>query len=324
MATPGRLVERAQHLVDLDRLGLRMRDRDRRALGEALDGGAAVDLQVLEPERRAGADDQRGVDRERVDVAVELQVEAGADVAVLVLLRARSPRPRRRARRRSGPRCRARAGWRSAPRPRSGRWARTAARCWRCRRGRPRGSRPSRSARRPSSGSPSERVAPRLTACPPCARVRRSGSRGALRARARLRPRLPGQDRAHPAPDPGRTARPRSPAGRARRRAPAPALGGCRLGIGVEGARRGVLSPCRCLGRLVAAALGSGAVPARAAATRPGTRRRGGEIRRAARLRDRAVVEAVLTAGPARVGSGRTGRTRSPSRRGRRASSGIA
>ena len=46
----------------------------------------------------------------------------------VVLHRARSPRPRRRARRRPGPRCPAPAGRRSGPRPRSGRWARTAAR----------------------------------------------------------------------------------------------------------------------------------------------------------------------------------------------------
>ncbi len=84
---PGRGVERAQHLVDLDRLRMRVADRHDRAGRVALVGAALIDLQVLEPERRAGADDEGRVDRELLDVLVELQVEAGADVPVLALLR---------------------------------------------------------------------------------------------------------------------------------------------------------------------------------------------------------------------------------------------
>ena len=94
----------------------------------------------LSPSAERERDDQGRVDRERVDVGVELQVEPRAEVAVGVLLRLDRSRSARPARRRCGPRCRARACRRCGPGPRSGRWARTAGRCWRCRRGRRRGS----------------------------------------------------------------------------------------------------------------------------------------------------------------------------------------
>src|SRR5215208_8009407 len=73
----GRVVEHVEDLIDLDRLGPRGRDRHRRSGLEALARVAAVDLEVLEPECGAGADDHRGVLRQRVDVLVELHVQLG-------------------------------------------------------------------------------------------------------------------------------------------------------------------------------------------------------------------------------------------------------
>ena len=119
---------------------------------------AADDLEVLEAERRAVADAEDRVLGQRLGGLVELQVEprdraAGvADaLAVAAGLRRwwsprrtgsrRSTRPRRPGGRRSGPRCCWSGGRRSGSRPRPGRRARTAARCWRCRRGRRRRSR---------------------------------------------------------------------------------------------------------------------------------------------------------------------------------------
>ena len=135
------VVERVQDLVDLDRLGWAASSGRIDALGIALVRGALVDLQVLEAERRARADDDGRVLGQRVDVLVELQVDLGVDGAVLCPGSARPPRRSRPGRRRSARRCPGPACWRSAPGPRSGRSARTAGRCWRCRRGRRRGSR---------------------------------------------------------------------------------------------------------------------------------------------------------------------------------------
>ena len=135
----GRLVEGAEQLVELDRLGRRRRQRQRRARREALIGGAAVDLQVLEAERRARPDDHRRVHRQRIDGLVELQGQRCGDRPVVLGDRLDRLDDARPGRRRSGPRCRGRAPRRRAPARSAGRSGRTAGRCWRCRRGRPRG-----------------------------------------------------------------------------------------------------------------------------------------------------------------------------------------
>jgi hypothetical protein len=80
------VVERAQDLVDLDRLGPRAAQRDRRAVVEALARRPSRDLHVLEPERRARADEHGGVDRQRLDRPLHLQRQRRGDRAVGVLL----------------------------------------------------------------------------------------------------------------------------------------------------------------------------------------------------------------------------------------------
>jgi hypothetical protein len=89
VALPGRprlVVERVEHLVDLDGHGSRVAQGDRRAVGEALARAALGDLHVLQAERRARADDHRGVVGQRLDGGLELQREDGGDRAVGVLL----------------------------------------------------------------------------------------------------------------------------------------------------------------------------------------------------------------------------------------------
>ena len=71
---PGLLVEHVQELVELDRR-LGVRERDRVAVLVALARVPARDLDVLEAERRARADQQRRVRRQRPGVLVERQAE---------------------------------------------------------------------------------------------------------------------------------------------------------------------------------------------------------------------------------------------------------
>jgi hypothetical protein len=82
-----RLVERGEHLVDLDRLGGRPRGRDRRSGREAGAGVALRDLDVLQAERRARADDDRGVPRQRLDRRLELEAQLRVGGAVGPALR---------------------------------------------------------------------------------------------------------------------------------------------------------------------------------------------------------------------------------------------
>ena len=83
-----RLVEGGEDLVDLDRLRRRAGDGDRRAARVALALGALGDLDVLQAERRARADEQRRVARQRLDRGLELEVEHGDDGAVGLALAA--------------------------------------------------------------------------------------------------------------------------------------------------------------------------------------------------------------------------------------------
>ena len=82
----GGVVEGVEDLVDLDRLGGGRAERHRVAGLEALLGGAALDLQVLEAQGRARAHDHGRVDRQRVEVLVQLHVDLGVDRAVLRVL----------------------------------------------------------------------------------------------------------------------------------------------------------------------------------------------------------------------------------------------
>ena len=95
-----------KHLVDLDRLGRGLRERHDRAGREARLGAAGRQLHVLEAERRARAHEEGRVDRQRLEVLVELQLEPRRVASPSSLRhRRRSRRSRRRARRRCAPRC---------------------------------------------------------------------------------------------------------------------------------------------------------------------------------------------------------------------------
>jgi hypothetical protein len=78
---PGFFVEHVEELVDVDRFGVRRRDRDRVAGSEAPMRIAGGDLQVLEAERRFGPDDHRRVVRQWLHVLVEAEAEFGSDLA---------------------------------------------------------------------------------------------------------------------------------------------------------------------------------------------------------------------------------------------------
>ena len=118
-AAAGRLGEGVEDLVDLDRLGARLPERDRVARREAVGRAARRDLHVLQAERGARADDQRGVHRQRLDVLLELQAELRRGLAVAGADRRDRRRPRPRGRRRCERRCRPPGRLRSARRPRA-------------------------------------------------------------------------------------------------------------------------------------------------------------------------------------------------------------
>jgi hypothetical protein len=82
------LVERAEEILELDRLG-RVLERDRVAGRVALGLGAERELDVLEAERRARPDLHERVDGQRLDVLVELHVDHRDRVARLLV----DPRP---------------------------------------------------------------------------------------------------------------------------------------------------------------------------------------------------------------------------------------
>ncbi len=136
---PGGVVEGVEDLVDLDGLRGGRAERHRVTGLEAILGGAALDLQVLQAQGRARAHDHGRVHGQRVHVLVQLHVDLGVDRPGLRVLDGLDGLDRhRRGCRRRGPRCRGPWCWRWAPGPRACRWGRRAGPGSPGRRGRPR------------------------------------------------------------------------------------------------------------------------------------------------------------------------------------------
>ncbi len=75
-------VEHLEHVVELDR-HVRLRGRQRRAVGEHVARGPLVQVEVLQPEHRPRLDRDRRVDRDLAVGLVQVQRELGAGLPVL-------------------------------------------------------------------------------------------------------------------------------------------------------------------------------------------------------------------------------------------------
>ena len=160
---PELVVLDVEEVVELGGLE-RLLQRDRVAGREGLRAAAGRERDVLQAQRRARADLQARVGRQRLDLLVELE-RHHRDRLLLVALghvrralvrrwpcRAGSGPPRPPGSRPGAPRCPPPGSSRRGSPPSRRRSARTAARCSRCRRGRPRSSPRARSRRPPARG----------------------------------------------------------------------------------------------------------------------------------------------------------------------------